>query len=413
MEDDTFCYPCFLLLFPPVQVGAQEGGDIQAAGIDVDRFKGDAGFSAGSDHDRLLEGRLLGSGCRFHFGSGGANHFWGAGPIEAGGDDRDAYLFFHVLVDDGTEDHVHIGVRGFFDDGGSLVDLVEGQAGTAGDVEEDTAGAIDGDVEELVGDRLFSGFLGAVFAAGATDCHQRSAAFGHDGFDVSEIEVDKTGDGDDLGDALHTLAQHIICGAEGILQRGFLIRDLQQAVIGDDDEGIGMFLEAGNTLFGCLEAFLTFKGEGAGDHANGQCADFAGDLSNDGGCAGAGAAAHAGGDEYHVTALKGFVQFLRGFLGGFAADLRIAAGAETLGGLVANAHFELGVGVDERLGVGVDGDELDALHAFVDHAVDGITAAAADADDLDAGKRFGDLLVFGFRMMIPKWRSGCFCWSPL
>ncbi len=38
----------------------------------------------------------------------------------------------------------------------------------------------------------------------------------------------------------------------------------------------------------------------------------------------------------------------------------------------------------ERLHVGIGGDELHALHAGLDHAVDGVAAAAAHADDLDA-----------------------------
>ena len=48
--------------------------------------------------------------------------------------------------------------------------------------------------------------------------------------------------------------------------------------------------------------------------------------------------------------------------------------------------FDVGVGHQERLGVGVHGDELDAAQARVDHAVDGVGAAAADADDLDDGE---------------------------
>jgi hypothetical protein len=36
-----------------------------------------------------------------------------------------------------------------------------------------------------------------------------------------------------------------------------------------------------------------------------------------------------------------------------------------------------------RLGVRVDRDELDAREAGVHHPVDGVRAAAADADDLD------------------------------
>ena len=40
----------------------------------------------------------------------------------------------------------------------------------------------------------------------------------------------------------------------------------------------------------------------------------------------------------------------------------------------------------QRLGVGVDRDELDPVDAGLDHAVDGVAAGAADADDLDPGK---------------------------
>ena len=46
----------------------------------------------------------------------------------------------------------------------------------------------------------------------------------------------------------------------------------------------------------------------------------------------------------------------------------------------------------QRLQVGVGDDELDAVEAGAHHAVDGVAAAAADADHLDAGARTG-LLV--------------------
>ncbi len=100
-----------------------------------------------------------------------------------------------------------------------------------------------------------------------------------------------------------------------------------------------MLFEAGNALFRGLDALGAFEREGAGDHADGERADFLGDLRDDGGCAGAGAAAHAGGDEDHVTALERFVQLLRGFFGGLASHFRVAASAETAGGLVADAHL--------------------------------------------------------------------------
>ena len=64
----------------------------------------------------------------------------------------------------------------------------------------------------------------------------------------------------------------------------------------------------------------------------------------------------------------------------------------------------------ERLHVGVGGDELDALHAGLDHAVDGVAAAAAYADDLDAGAAHGLVVIlnahFTRRCFVSVFHSG-------
>ncbi len=68
------------------------------------------------------------------------------------------------------------------------------------------------------------------------------------------------------------------------------------------------------------------------------------------------------------------------------ADLGVGAGAEPAGQLAADVELDVGVAHQQRLRVGVDRDELDALEADLDHPVDGVDAAAADADDLDDGE---------------------------
>ena len=67
-------------------------------------------------------------------------------------------------------------------------------------------------------------------------------------------------------------------------------------------------------------------------------------------------------------------------------DGRVGAGAEPARRLRADVDLDVGVAHQQRLRVGVDRDELDAREAGVDHAVDGVRAAAADADDLDHGE---------------------------
>jgi len=63
----------------------------------------------------------------------------------------------------------------------------------------------------------------------------------------------------------------------------------------------------------------------------------------------------------------------------------MAARAEPLGQLVADLDLRPGPVAVEGLEVRVDGDELDALDAVLDHPVDGVAAAPAEADDLDLG----------------------------
>src|SRR5918997_425830 len=129
---------------------------------------------------------------------------------------------------------------------------------------------------------------------------------------------------------------------------------------------------------GALEA------ERARHDADGQGADLVlGDLGDDRRGARAGAAALAGGDEDHVGALERLLDVVTRLGRGALADLRVGARAQPLGQLVADVQLDVGVRHLERLRVGVAGDELNAGEAGVDHAVDGVRAAAADADDLD------------------------------
>ena len=109
-------------------------------------------------------------------------------------------------------------------------------------------------------------------------------------------------------------------------------------------------------------------------------------LATTGRAAGAGAAALAGGHEDHVGALEDLLDLVAVVLGRLPADLGGRAGAEAAGELAADVELDVGVAHQQRLGVGVDGDELDALEADLDHAVDGVDATTADADHLDDGE---------------------------
>ena len=66
---------------------------------------------------------------------------------------------------------------------------------------------------------------------------------------------------------------------------------------------------------------------------------------------------------------------------GAAAEIGIRAGAQATGQPVADVQGLVGGRQLQRLQVGVDGQELDALDLGLDHPVDRVDAGAADADD--------------------------------
>ena len=143
------------------------------------------------------------------------------------------------------------------------------------------------------------------------------------------------------------------------------------------------FLRVATPSSACACAALALEAERLGDDTDGERADRLGDARDDRRATGSGAAALARGDEDHVGPGEGLLDLLRVVLCGASADLGIRAGAEAARELASDVELDVGVAHQQRLGIGVDGDELDAAQAEFDHAVDGVDAAAADADDLD------------------------------
>ncbi len=303
--------------------------------------------------------------------------------VEAGGDDRHPHLVTQGVVDDGAEDDVGVGVRGVGDQRGGLVDLEQAEVRPAGDRQQHAVRALHRGLEQRAGDGLLGGQQRAVVAAGAADAHERRARPRHDRLDVGEVEVDQAGRGDQVGDALDTGQQHLVGGAEGVHHADVAVAELEQAVVRDHDERVALVAQLLDAGLGLDRAPLALEGERPRDHADGQGAELARDRGDDGRPAGTRAAALAGRHEDHVGALEHLFDLLAVVLGGLPADIGLGAGAEAPGQLAADVELDVGVAHQQGLGVGVDRDELDALEADLDHPVDRVHPAAADAHDLD------------------------------
>ena len=94
-----------------------------------------------------------------------------------------------------------------------------------------------------------------------------------------------------------------------------------------------LFCSSDDAGFGEPHPALAFEMERLGDDADGEDAEFAGRARHHRRGAGAGAAAHAGGDEHHVGAGQVIADLVDHLLGGGAADIGLRAGAEAFGRL--------------------------------------------------------------------------------
>ena len=186
-----------------------------------------------------------------------------------------------------------------------------------------------------------------------------------------------------LEDAFHALTQHVVGRLKGVHQSDLLLADQLQTLVGNHDQAVHMHEQRGDALLGQAHLAAALESEGLGYDANGQDAQLVGHLGHHRSRTGAGAAAHTGGDEGHLSALQRAGDLVLAFLGGTLANLRISTRAAALGQLGAQLHLLGGVALEQSLLVGVHGDEFHALKAGLHHAVHSVTAATANTDYLD------------------------------
>ena len=174
--------------------------------------------------------------------------------------------------------------------------------------------------------------------------------------------------------------EDIVGHLERIGQGGALVGDAEQVLVWDDDQRIDIFLQLRHTRLGDAHPLHALEMKRLGHHADRQDPRFAGDPGDDRRRAGAGAAAHAGGQEHHVRAVDRFEDLVERLLGGGPPDIRPRPGAEAARDADAELDLARRGRLLQRLRVGVADDEFAADQVRPDHVVDGIPAGTADPD---------------------------------
>lgn len=92
--------------------------------------------------------------------------------LETGSNDRYLNLFLHVLIDDGTEDHVYFRIGCGYYNLRSFIYLVQGKIRPAGNVHDNAARSLDGGLQQWAHDRFACRFRRTVLACSHADAHK-------------------------------------------------------------------------------------------------------------------------------------------------------------------------------------------------------------------------------------------------
>ena len=232
-------------------------------------------------------------------------------------------------------------------------------------------------------DRAFRCIKRTVVASRRADAHERGARALHHGLHVVEVNIDETGSCDEVGDALYATLEHLVGSGKSAEHTEVRVLDIEQAVVGDDDERVDLFAEAINARIGLLGTAAAFEGERASHHAHRERTLGARNARDHRRATGSRATAFACGDKHHVRAAQRLGDLVLMVFSGLAPHFRIGTSSETTGQLTPDVELDVSVGHQQRLRVCIDRDELGALEAHLDHSIDGVHSTAADADDLD------------------------------
>ena len=215
----------------------------------------------------------------------------------------------------------------------------------------------------------------------------------HDGGNIGEVQVDIALFHDQVGNALHAGLENIVCQCERFPHGQRLVQTLQQLFVRDHDQRIHVLPQLCNAPF-CLHHLLfPLKSKRLCDNGNGEDPGLLCQTCNDRCCASTGATAHTSGNKYHICTLQCSFDLVLIFLGALSADIRFISGATAFGELCTDLDLRGCLGIIQSLGICIYCNIFNILYAGRHHAIQCVSAAAADANHFDIYIRIKGILI--------------------
>ena len=275
---------------------------------------------------------------------------------EAAGKKDDAHILTKVVIVHGTPDNFDVAVEAI-DKMVHLCNFGHGDGVLVAETkfEEQVLGI--GDLVVLKQRRslgCLDGLAEAVFAVGATGGDECHATVAEGGGDIGKVEVDVSALVDDVGDGLGGSGERIVGLAEGVAEVEVGV-NVDEAIVVDHEKGIAPLFDGLYTFERHEDLLLAFELERDCDNADGEDAEFVGDLCHDGRSTGTCSATHTCGNEDHLGAIgQSLADGFGILLGEVASDFRLGTCTESF---FADEELVGDVGAFECLLVCINNEE--------------------------------------------------------
>ena len=162
------------------------------------------------------------------------------------------------------------------------------------------------------------------------------AFFLHNCLYIGKVQVDNSGHINQVGNSLYCLLEDFIRFLKGLGHCSPAVHNFKKLVIGYHNKRVHAVLQAFDTAQRVGHTCPRFKTEGLCHNAYRKDSHSFGNPGNYRRRAGSCPAAHTAGYEYHVRTGKGIGDFIRAFFSRLLANLRLCAGAQSLGQLLSD-----------------------------------------------------------------------------
>ena len=262
------------------------------------------------------------------------------------------------------------------------------QGNITGYIKYDIRGTADGGFQKRALHGHFHGHECLVVTLALADTDMCDTLVLHDSLDVRKIQVDDSGQIDQVRDTLNRLLKHFVRLLQSLRHGSAPVHNLQKLIIGNHDQRIHMLLDTLNTAHGIHHTRPGLKTERLGNHTYRKNSHILCKSCHHRRRAGPGTAAHTAGDKHHVRAFQGSADLLCALLGRFLSDLRLRACPQSLGQLLTDLQQCGRLTELQRLFVGVHTDKLHPFNLFVNHSIHSIVTCTAHTDHNNLGSRF-------------------------